>query len=140
MDLVNVCRDITDPFYRYKMPALSTKILGRETVVTNLEQVAKALDRSPDVIMKYFSVMSGCGMNGNKLMGGYEAGYLQQILQHFIERYVICESCNNPETYLSARSDNIRKVCKACGSHKPVRSDLTMKRYIMRKQQASLSK
>lgn len=112
---LNVNSHIIDPFYRYKMPAIITRVQGKDTVITNLDHIAKALSRPPNLIMHYFSVKIGCGKKKNKLMGTHDSQELQQLLQHFIDRYVICEMCKNPETYLSiSHNQCIIVTCKAC--------------------------
>lgn len=51
MALLNVNRENSDAFYRYKMPALIAKVEGKgngiKTVVVNMADIAKALQRPP---------------------------------------------------------------------------------------------
>jgi len=51
MATVNIRRDVTDPFYRYKMERLQSKIEGKgngiKTVIVNLSSVAQSLARPP---------------------------------------------------------------------------------------------
>ena len=51
MALLNVNRENSDAFYRYKMPALIAKVEGKgngiKTVVVNMPEIAKALQRPP---------------------------------------------------------------------------------------------
>ena len=60
MSFINICRDNTDPFYRYKC-SNSIKTEGRgngiKTAIVNLAEVARALNRPPAYLVK-FSVMN----------------------------------------------------------------------------------
>ena len=60
MALLNVNRENSDAFYRYKMPALNAKVEGKgngiKTVVVNMPEIAKALQRPPSCK----SDMDGC--------------------------------------------------------------------------------
>lgn len=51
MASVNVNRNLTDQFYRYKMPKLIAKVEGKgngiKTVIVNMVEIAKALNRPP---------------------------------------------------------------------------------------------
>jgi translation initiation factor 5 len=51
MTTINIRRDVSDPFYRYKMEKLVSKIEGKgngiKTVVANLSSVAQSLARPP---------------------------------------------------------------------------------------------
>jgi len=51
MATINIRRDVADPFYRYKMERLVSKIEGKgngiKTVVANLTSVAHSLARPP---------------------------------------------------------------------------------------------
>ena len=49
MATVNIRRDVTDPFYRYKMERLQSKIEGKgngiKTVIPNMSDISRALSR-----------------------------------------------------------------------------------------------
>jgi len=48
---LNVNRNVSDAFYRYKMPKLLAKVEGKgngiKTVIVNMVEIAKALGRPP---------------------------------------------------------------------------------------------
>ncbi|GFS89920.1 eukaryotic translation initiation factor 5 [Nephila pilipes] len=127
MSNINVNRSLTDQFYRYKMPKLLAKVEGKgngiKTVVVNMVEVAKALNRPPTYPTKYF----GCELGAQTqfdlkneryiVNGSHEAAKLQDLLDGFIKRYVLCPSCDNPETVLTVlpKKGVINTKCIACG-------------------------
>ncbi|KAM9885942.1 hypothetical protein OXX79_014522, partial [Metschnikowia pulcherrima] len=63
MSFINICRDNTDPFYRYKMPPIQAKVEGRgngiKTAIPNLSEVARALGRPAPYLVKFFGYELG---------------------------------------------------------------------------------
>mmetsp|Transcript_3687 Transcript_3687/g.16199 ORF Transcript_3687/g.16199 Transcript_3687/m.16199 type:complete len:391 (-) Transcript_3687:42-1214(-) len=115
-----------DQFYRYKMPAIQSKIEGRgngiKTNIPNMVDVAKALARPPTYTTKYMGYELGALTKCDEKSGTYivngahSAQVLAQHLEGFIKRFVQCHSCGNPETVINiTKKDTIQLKCKACG-------------------------
>ncbi|GLC41065.1 hypothetical protein PLESTB_000947300 [Pleodorina starrii] len=114
-----------DAFYRYKMPKLQAKIEGRgngiKTNVVNNVEIAKALERPPEYVLKYYGCELGAQTNFDKgsgtsiVNGAHDTRKLSELLEAFIKKYVCCYSCNNPETQIKIKRENIFLKCKACG-------------------------
>jgi len=51
--------------------------------------------------------------------GSHDASKLQDLLDGFIRKFVLCPECDNPETTLiiNAKKGTISQGCKACGYH-----------------------
>jgi translation initiation factor 5 len=124
--MINIRRDVKDLYYRYKMPRLVSKIEGKgngiKTVVSNMVDIAKALNRPPVYVTKFFGSEVGsltvCDEKAARYIvnGAHEAEKLQNVLDGFISKFVLCPSCENPETDLSVSKDGtIWRNCKACG-------------------------
>ncbi|XP_039248292.2 eukaryotic translation initiation factor 5-like [Styela clava] len=125
MALLNVNRDVKDQFYRYKMPSILAKVEGKgngiKTVIVNMVDIAKALGRPPTYACKYF----GCELGAQTqfdikndryiVNGSHDAPKLQDLLDTFIKKYVLCQQCDNPETTLVVKKGTIGLICKACG-------------------------
>jgi len=51
MVTINIRRDVADPFYRYKMEGIQSKIEGKgngiKSVIVNLSSIAHSLSRDP---------------------------------------------------------------------------------------------
>lgn len=108
---------VFDPCYRYTMPALETSIQGRNkrTVLLNLFDIAEALGRITDEIIKYLSSRIGTSSTPCSIKGEHSTHTLQELLQDYIETYVICGVCKVPETYYKVKSHRIYLKCTACG-------------------------
>ncbi|CAF1048701.1 unnamed protein product [Adineta ricciae] len=128
MAMINVNRQTNDMFYRYKMPKLIAKVEGTgngiKTVVVNATAIAKALNRPTTYVTKFFGCELGAQVQMNAkedryiVNGSHDCEKLQNLLDGFIKRFVLCPNCDNPETQLSFRKRNggeIHQVCAACG-------------------------
>ncbi|KAJ8719848.1 hypothetical protein PYW08_012023 [Mythimna loreyi] len=129
MGSVNVNRNVADAFYRYKMPRICAKVEGKgngiKTVIVNMPEVAKAIGRPPTYPTKYF----GCELGAQTqfdfknerfiVNGSHDSAKLQDLLDGFIRKFVLCPECDNPETELivSTKRNTISQGCKACGYH-----------------------
>ncbi|KAL1739369.1 domain found in IF2B/IF5-domain-containing protein, partial [Schizophyllum fasciatum] len=113
--VVNIRRDVDDKFYRYRMPILTTKIEGKgngiKTVLPNMSD--------------FFGCELGAQTTFDEkndryiVNGAHDAARLRELLDGFIDKFVLCKACKNPETDLvilkQGRSEDIIRDCKACG-------------------------
>ncbi|XP_039293304.1 eukaryotic translation initiation factor 5 [Nilaparvata lugens] len=141
---VNVKRNVSDAFYRYKMPRLMAKVEGKgngiKTVIVNMAEVAKAIGRPATYPTKYF----GCELGAQTqfdfkndrfiVNGSHDAAKLQDLLDGFIKKFVLCPSCDNPETDLivSTKKGTISQGCKACGFHGPLEFNHKLNTFILK--------
>ncbi|OJJ01365.1 hypothetical protein ASPVEDRAFT_130368 [Aspergillus versicolor CBS 583.65] len=139
---INIRRDVTDPFYRYKMEPLHSKIEGKgngiKTVVVNLNSVAQSLSRPPAYVIKYFGFELGAQANAKPtddrwiINGAHDARKLQDYLDGFISKFVLCKKCKNPETDVIIKDEKIILDCKACGQRSDVDPRLKLSTFIVR--------
>jgi len=142
MGTLNVNRNVTDVFYRYKMPRILAKVEGKgngiKTVIVNMIEVAKAIGRPPTYPTKYFGCELGAQTSWTNdryiVNGSHDAVKLQDLLDGFIRRYVLCPECDNPETELlvSAKKGTISQGCKACGFHGPLEVNHKVNTFILK--------
>ncbi|EMC99043.1 hypothetical protein BAUCODRAFT_388948 [Baudoinia panamericana UAMH 10762] len=141
---VNIRRDVTDPFYRYKMERLQSKVEGKgngiKTVVVNLSNVAQQLARPPSYVIKYFGFELGAQTNIDPkddrwiINGAHDASKLQDYLDGFIKKFVLCRACENPETVVNIKNGNIILDCKACGQQTNVDLRNKLSSFILKNQ------
>jgi translation initiation factor 5 len=144
MATVNIRRDVSDPFYRYKMEKIQSKIEGKgngiKTVIVNLSSVAQSLARPGAYVIKYFGFELGAQTNTNPaddrwiINGAHEASKLQDYLDGFISKFVLCKKCKNPETDVVIKDGRILLDCKACGQRSDVDLRLKLSGFILKNQ------
>lgn len=134
---VNIPRWVRDEHYRYKMPQLMAKVESRgngiKTRLENIEAIALALERPADYLIKFLGFDLGAGVKeGNVLAGKHEASDLANHLDKFIEKYVLCGRCHNPETRIRVKRSLIFLDCKSCGAHTPCDISHRLSNFILR--------
>jgi len=126
------------------MPRIQAKVEGKgngiKTVIVNMVDVAKAIGRPATYPTKYF----GCELGAQTqfdfknerfiVNGSHDATKLQDLLDGFIRKYVLCPACDNPETELmvSSKRGTISQGCKACGHHGLLESNHKLNTYILK--------
>ncbi|GMM35654.1 translation initiation factor eIF5 [Saccharomycopsis crataegensis] len=151
MSFINICRDNTDVFYRYKMPPIQSKIEGRgngiKTLIVNLTDVAKALARPPSYLVKYFGFELGAQTSMSEstdrylVNGQHDSAKLQDTLDGFISKFVLCASCKNPETdIIVKKGDILIRECKACGKITDIDPRSKLSSYIIKNPPKKIAK
>lgn len=126
MSYINIPRDRDDPNYRYKMPKLISKIEGRgngiRTNIANMGDIARSLKRPPMYPTKFFGCELGTMVkfeeNEEKAIvnGAHKENDLVNILDKFIDMYVLCPHCLLPETDIIVKKGFLICKCNACGN------------------------
>ena len=142
------------------MEKLQSKIEGKgngiKTVIPNLASVSQSLSRPPSCmstiaslrftvslfpdVIKYFGFELGAQTNTNPaddrwiINGAHEASKLQDYLDGFIARFVLCKKCKNPETEVVIKDGRIVLDCKACGQRSDVNLRLKLSSFILKNQ------
>lgn len=89
---------------------------------------------------KYFGCVLGaqvnCDVKNERYIvnGSHDATRLQDLLDGFIKKYVLCASCDNPETTLlvNQKKGTISASCKACGHLSTISSQDKLTTYILK--------
>lgn len=115
-----------DPTFRYKMqPIILVKQKTKE-VITNINEIGASLDRHPKMIVEFlkkrFSKQMIYSEELNKIeVKSMAQDDLQKAIYEFIEYFVLCPTCRNPETALKKKKDNLFIKCKACSHNDQVK-------------------
>ena len=131
---------MADPFYRYKVPPLVVKYEGggngTKTLITNGTVIARSLKRPIDLFTKYCGYELGSATsvkNGLCTINGWlQQAQLQELMDKFMEAYVLCKECRNPETDVVIKKRLVYLGCKACGYRGAVDPNHKLSNYIVK--------
>lgn len=131
----------SDPHCRYKMSCITGKKEGSgngtKTCIVNCAEVAGQLHRTPGEICKFFGCELGTQsrIKNDRVIvnGAHTDKVLQQILDVFIDKFVLCPVCKLPETKLLVESNgDIYHKCNACGESSPIDSSHKLCTFIVK--------
>jgi translation initiation factor 5 len=140
MSQVTIDRNKNDPFYRYKMPLLVIGHRKARTYLENIEPIFACLikyaenanKRTFDELMKWFNYQMSANVKDNFLSGEHSDKMLIENLHKYIQEYVLCGSCSNPETTLYVLEKSLWTKCKACGKDTKIDNKYTKyNKYLM---------
>ena len=111
---------------RFQVPKAYSMIQGNRTIIQNFSEIADALNRDPQHILKF--LLRELGTAGNlegsrAIMQGKFTHYLiNERLDDYVNRFIMCHECNRPDTHI-IREDRIFILkCEACGAKAPLKS------------------
>jgi translation initiation factor 2 subunit 2 len=111
---------------RFEIPVFTVVIVGTKTLIKNFEDVAGKLRRPKEVLAKFlFKELATPGLiSGQELVlqAKLQPRLVQEKLESFVERTVLCKECGKPDTHLEHLERNLAAlICEACGARRPVR-------------------
>lgn len=110
---------ISDPFYRYKMNDVQIQQSKGKYVFSNIDAICADLNRPPAMILKYLKSYFGASIEHKNGSATTSAQLTHENLKHaigmFIDEFVLCKKCMNPETIIESEKKKQLMTCKACG-------------------------
>ncbi len=117
---LNIGRNQDDASFRYKMPRMQSKIEGRgngiKTVILNMSEVARALNVDGDYPTKFFGTELGSQSKYDPkedravVNGAHDGLKLAELLNKFIELFILCPKCKCVATVESLSITRSRHV------------------------------
>ena len=143
-DELNIPSTIKDPHYRYKMPKIQVVSQGSgngiKTKWINLPEVSNALKVPVEYPLKFIGRELGSNTeikaNSYLINGSHTADKMQEVLDKFIKKYVLCPKCKLPEIHgkisIKKEKGEIRCLCRSCGALSKLDSTHDFASYIKR--------
>ncbi len=113
---------------RFEIPLVRGHIQGNRTIISNFNQIAAALRREPEHLLKY--VLKELATPGEIKKKGVifgrkvSASMINEKIQQYAKEFVICKECKRPDTKLVKEERVLFIRCLACGARHPVKTKL----------------
>jgi translation initiation factor 2 subunit 2 len=110
---------------RLEIPRLHYARIGMRTVIYNFKEVADALDRDPQHLLKFLTgeMATAATVQGSRVIfqGKFSEDTFGRLIQRYLEGYVVCPVCKRPDTKLVKEKRLSFLVCQACGAKSSIK-------------------
>jgi len=116
----------TASYERFKIDKIKGHIEGNKTILVNLRQIAKQLNRKLEHLLKYLLrelATPGKVIRGRVILGTkVPASMINKKIKKYMSEFVVCSECGKPDTELIEVEKISYLKCLVCGVKKPVKS------------------
>lgn len=117
--------DVTSKRERLELPKLSYARIGMRTVIFNFKEIADALDRDPQHLLKYLTgeMATAATVQGSRVIfqGKFSEDTFHRLIQRYMETFVVCPVCKRPDTKIVKEKRLSFIICQACGAKSSIK-------------------
>jgi translation initiation factor 2 subunit 2 len=117
--------EVTTKRERTELPMLSVHTVGMRTIINNFKDVAAALDRDPQHILKFLTREMATAATYHEgraiFQGKFRRDSFERLLQRYTDNFVTCPVCKRPDTKIVKEKRLTFLVCNACGARSSVK-------------------
>jgi len=110
---------------RLELPQLMVNTVGMRTIIPNFKEVADALDRDPQHILKFLTreMATAATFQDSRAIfqGKFRRDSFERLLQRYLDSYVVCPICKRPDTRIVKEKRLSFLVCNACGAKSSIK-------------------
>jgi translation initiation factor 2 subunit 2 len=110
---------------RLELPRIFISTVGMRTIISNFKEIADALDRDPQHILKFLTreMATAATFHDSRAIfqGKFQRESFERLLQRYMESYVICPVCKRPDTRVVKDKRLSFLVCNACGAKSSIK-------------------
>src|SRR3989344_2594050 len=113
---------------RFEIPKVEGQISGKNTIITNISQIAGYLRRHLDHLAKFLQKELAVPgkIEGERLIliTKLNSQKVNDKIEQYAKEFVICPECKKPDKEIVAEKGVKFKKCLACGAKSPIRYHL----------------
>jgi translation initiation factor 2 subunit 2 len=110
---------------RFAIPKVQGQVQGKNTIITNIAEIANYLRRPLDQITKFLLkelATSGKIQNDRLILHTkLNSSKVNEKIQLYAKELVICPVCQKPDTEITTQKGLKQKHCLACGAYSPIK-------------------
>lgn len=116
---VQIPEDIAEE-EQFKPPEVKIRGGSGQTVILNWNELVRAANDQEKILLRFLShqlATHGRVTQGKvEFKGNLSTRKINNLMEEFIEKYVICSECGRPDTKLKKEKKHLLKKCQACGA------------------------
>ena len=114
---------------RFEIPKVLGHMQGNRTIISNFLQIASALRREIDHLLKYvlkeLATPGEIKKSGALILGTkVPASRINEKIRQYANEFVLCFECGKPDTKLEKEGDLTYMKCTACGAKNIVKAKI----------------
>ena len=114
---------------RFEIPKVLGHMQGNRTIISNFLQIASALRRDVDHLLKYvlkeLATPGEIKKSGALILGTkVPASRINDKIRHYANEFVLCIECGKPDTQIVREGDLNYMKCPACGAKNFVKAKI----------------
>jgi translation initiation factor 2 subunit 2 len=110
---------------RLELPKLNYARIGMRTVIFNFKEVADAMDRDPQHLLKYLTgeMATAATIQGSRVIfqGKFSEDTFHRLVDRYMETFVVCPICKSPDTKIVKEKRLSFLICDACGARSSIK-------------------
>ena len=116
---------------RFELPKVKGHIQGNRTVISNFLQIAAALRREPENMLKFvlreLATPGEIKKSGSVIIGSkVPASRINEKIKQYASSYVFCYECGKPDTKIEKEGNFSFLKCTACGAKHVIKSKIKL--------------
>lgn len=110
---------------RFEIPKVAGQVQGKNTIITNITQIASYLRRPVDQISKFLQkeLAASGKIDSDRLILNTKLGSnkVNEKIALYTKEFVLCSECSKPDTEIITEKGIKFKHCLACGAKSPIK-------------------
>jgi translation initiation factor 2 subunit 2 len=117
--------EVSEKKERLELPRIYASTVGMRTIISNFKEIADALDRDPQHILKFLTremATAATYQDGRAIFQGkFRSDVFERLLQRYLDNFVTCPVCKRPDTRVVKERRLAFLVCNACGAKSAIK-------------------